>query len=83
MDALKRSLASEKQSAPPAQGQGQEAAQGRPGQREMLLPICRQARKGSAEEGGATGAHGRPIEKSGIMRRASRRRRFLPPLNGK
>ena len=72
MDALKRSLASEKQSAPPVKAKGKKPRKAVAGQREMLLPISGKAREGSAEESGASGAHSRPIEKSGIMRRASR-----------
>jgi len=39
MDALKRSLASEKQSAPPASAKGKKPRKRVEGQREMLLPI--------------------------------------------
>src|SRR5436309_4185655 len=39
MDALKRSLASEKQAAPPAKAKGKKPAKRAEGQREMLLPI--------------------------------------------
>ena len=39
MDALKRSLASEKQSAPAAKAKGKKPAKRAEGQREMLLPI--------------------------------------------
>src|ERR1700732_1568675 len=39
MDALKRSLASEKQSAPPASAKGKKPRRAASGQREMLLPI--------------------------------------------
>src|SRR6266849_4209285 len=39
MDALKRSLASEKQSAPPATAKGKKPRKAASGQREMLLPI--------------------------------------------
>jgi len=39
MDALKRSLASEKQSAPPANAKGKKPRKAAAGQREMLLPI--------------------------------------------
>ena len=39
MDALKRSLASEKQSAPAAKAKGKKPRKGAEGQREMLLPI--------------------------------------------
>jgi DNA end-binding protein Ku len=39
MDALKRSLASEKQSAPPAKEKGKKPRKAAAGQREMLLPI--------------------------------------------
>jgi DNA end-binding protein Ku len=39
MDALKRSLASERQSAPPAKAKGKKPRKAIPGQREMLLPI--------------------------------------------
>src|ERR1700723_3531879 len=39
MDALKRSLASEKQSAPPAKAKGKKPRKAVAGQREMLLPI--------------------------------------------
>ena len=39
MDALKRSLASEKQSAPPAKAKGKKPRKAAAGQREMLLPI--------------------------------------------
>jgi DNA end-binding protein Ku len=40
MDALKRSLASERQSAPPAKTQGKKPRKRVEGQREMLLPIA-------------------------------------------
>src|ERR1700694_2176034 len=39
MDALKRSLASERQSAPPAKAKGKQPRKAAAGQREMLLPI--------------------------------------------
>ena len=39
MDALKRSLASEKQSAPPLAAKGKKPRKAASGQREMLLPI--------------------------------------------
>jgi DNA end-binding protein Ku len=39
MDALKRSLASEKQSAPPVTAKGKKPRKAASGQREMLLPI--------------------------------------------
>ncbi len=48
------------------QGQRQEAAQGRSRPARDAAADQRQARKGSAEEGGAAGAHGRAIEESGI-----------------
>jgi DNA end-binding protein Ku len=47
MDALKRSLASEKQSAPPAKAKGKKPRKAAAGQREMLLPI---SGKGAAPE---------------------------------
>ena len=52
-------------------GQGQEAAQGRRRPARDAAADQRQTRQGSAEEGGAAGAHRRPIEKGGIIRRAS------------
>jgi DNA end-binding protein Ku len=47
MDALKRSLASEKQSAPPVKAKGKKPRKAAAGQREMLLPI---SGKGAAPE---------------------------------
>jgi DNA end-binding protein Ku len=48
MDALKRSLASEKQSAPPAKAKGKKPRKRIAGQREMLLPIT--GKRGAKEE---------------------------------
>ena len=82
MDALKRSLANEKQAAPAAAGkrkgsrqsQGQEAAQGSqwPARNAAADQRQRQARRqgdgqGSAEEGSETGARARPIEEGRLM----------------
>jgi DNA end-binding protein Ku len=51
MDALKRSLASEKQSAPAAKVKGKKPRKPVPGQREMLLPIAgKRAAKEAAKE---------------------------------
>ena len=76
MDALKRSLASEKQSAPPRKRQRQEAAQGRLRPARDAAADQRQARRqgrtksARAEEGREAGARARPIEKGGINARA-------------
>jgi DNA end-binding protein Ku len=48
MDALKRSLANEKQAAPPAKAKGKKAGRAA-GQREMLLPISGSGRRASKE----------------------------------
>jgi DNA end-binding protein Ku len=50
MDALKRSLASEKQSAPAAKAKGKKAAKAASGQREMLLPISGSGKRAAKEE---------------------------------
>ncbi len=78
MDALKRSLANEKQSTPPAAAtKGKKPRKRIEGQREMLLPDQRQARsqrngqgrsQGTAQEGRQAGPRVRPSEKSGIAR---------------
>ena len=77
MDALKRSLASEKQSAPPAKAKGKKSGTAASGQREMLLPISGKRAQGrskgaSAEEGREVGARAGPVEKSRIARPPSR-----------
>ena len=72
MDALKRSLASEKQSAPPAKAKGKKPRKAVAGQREMLLPISGngKARQGRAEEGREAGTRlRRPVEEGGIAGR--------------
>jgi DNA end-binding protein Ku len=50
MDALKRSLASEKQSAPPAKNKGKKPRKAASGQREMLLPISGSGKRAAREE---------------------------------
>jgi DNA end-binding protein Ku len=50
MDALKRSLASEKQSAPAAKAKGKKAGKRVEGQREMLLPISGSGKRAAKEE---------------------------------
>jgi len=50
MDALKRSLASEKQAAPPAKAKGKKAGKAASGQREMLLPISGSGKRAAKEE---------------------------------
>ena len=71
MDALKTSLASEKQSPAPAKAKGKKPKKRVAGQREMLLPICRQRqarRQGRAEEGGKAGPRARrAIEEGRII----------------
>ncbi|TMJ21035.1 MAG: Ku protein [Alphaproteobacteria bacterium] len=49
MDALKRSLASEKQAAPPAKAKGKKAGKAASGQREMLLPISGSGKRAKEE----------------------------------
>ena len=74
MDALKRSLASERPSAPPAaKAKGKKPRKAASGQREMLLPISGKRAEGRAEEGGEAGARTGSIEKGRIVRRPSRR----------
>ena len=80
MDALKKSLASERQAPPATKDQRQEAAQGRFRPARNAAADQRQARQGRAkgsgiEEGGETGAcDGRPLEKGRLMPQPSRRR---------
>jgi DNA end-binding protein Ku len=50
MDALKRSLASEKQPAPPAKTKGKKPRKAVAGQREMLLPISGSGKRAAREE---------------------------------
>ncbi|TMJ50668.1 MAG: Ku protein [Alphaproteobacteria bacterium] len=50
MDALKRSLASEKQSAPAAKAKGRKAGKAASSQREMLLPISGSGKRAAKEE---------------------------------
>jgi DNA end-binding protein Ku len=50
MDALKRSLASEKQSAPATKAKGKKAGKAAAGQREMLLPISGSGKRAAKEE---------------------------------
>jgi DNA end-binding protein Ku len=50
MDALKRSLANEKQSAPAVKAKGKKAAKAAAGQREMLLPIAGSGKRAAKEE---------------------------------
>src|SRR5205807_9779965 len=50
MDALKRSLATEKQSAPAAKAKGKKAGKTASGQREMLLPISGSGKRAAKEE---------------------------------
>jgi len=50
MDALKRSLASEQQSAPPAKAKGKKPRKAAAGQREMLLPISGSGKRAAREE---------------------------------
>jgi DNA end-binding protein Ku len=50
MDALKRSLAGEKQSAAPAKGKGKKSGKRVEGQREMLLPISGSGKRAAKEE---------------------------------
>ena len=50
MDALKRSLASEKQSAPATKAKGKKAGKAASGQREMLLPISGSGKRAAKEE---------------------------------
>jgi DNA end-binding protein Ku len=50
MDALKRSLASEQQSAPPARAKGKKPRKAAAGQREMLLPISGSGKRAAKEE---------------------------------
>ena len=50
MEALKRSLASEQQSAPPARAKGKKPRKAAAGQREMLLPISGSGKRAAREE---------------------------------
>jgi DNA end-binding protein Ku len=50
MDALKRSLASEQPSAPPARAKGKKPRKAAAGQREMLLPISGSGKRAAKEE---------------------------------
>ena len=50
MDALKRSLASEQPSAPPARAKGKKPRKAAAGQREMLLPISGSGKRAAREE---------------------------------
>jgi DNA end-binding protein Ku len=50
MDALKRSLAGEKQSAPAAKAKGKKAVKAASGQREMLLPISGNGKRAAKEQ---------------------------------
>jgi len=50
MDALKRSLASEQQSAPATKAKGKKAGKAASGQREMLLPISGSGKRAAKEE---------------------------------
>ena len=50
MDALKRSLASEQQPAPPARAKGKKPRKAAAGQREMLLPISGSGKRAAKEE---------------------------------
>jgi DNA end-binding protein Ku len=50
MDALKRSLANEKQTAPAAKAKGKKAGKAASGQREMLLPIAGSGKRAAKEE---------------------------------
>ena len=50
MDALKRSLASEKQSAPAAAAKGKKPRKAAAGQREMLLPISGSGKRAAKQE---------------------------------
>ena len=50
MEALKRSLASEQQSAPPARAKGKKPRKAAAGQREMLLPISGSGKRAAKEE---------------------------------
>ena len=50
MDALKRSLASEQQPAPPARAKGKKPRKAASGQREMLLPISGSGKRAAKEE---------------------------------
>src|SRR6201991_698128 len=50
MDALKRSLASEKQTAPPEKAKGKKPRKAAAGQREMLLPISGSGKRAAKEE---------------------------------
>ena len=76
MDALKKSLANEKQAAPPAKAKGKKSKRIE-GQREMLLPIAggqRQARRqGRTEEGGKAGASPCPRQEGRLARARHRR----------
>ena len=79
MDALKRSLANERQPAPPARIKGKKPKKRIEGQREMLLPISgKGAAQGRNKDAGAqksrqTGARARSIEKGRLGQRHSRR----------
>jgi DNA end-binding protein Ku len=50
MDALKRSLASEQPSAPPARAKGKKPRKAASGQREMLLPISGSGKRAAKEQ---------------------------------
>ena len=83
MDALKRSLASEKAARPCRQtAKGKKPRKAAPGQREMLLPISGKRAKEAPKKAERPCARP-PDRKRRDNAAASRRRRFLPPLNGK
>ena len=50
MDALKRSLASERPSPPPAKAKGKKPRKAAAGQREMLLPISGSGKRAAKEQ---------------------------------
>ena len=78
MDALKRSLASEKQSGSPAKAGGKKPRKGGLGAARDAAADQRQARQGRVEKGGEAGAHPCPVEKGRIVRRPCRQRALNP-----
>ena len=71
MDALKRSLASEKQSAPPAKAKGKKPRKAVAGQREMLLPISgKRAAKQEAKTETKAPAAKKPVRSSARAKKA-------------
>ena len=74
MDALKRSLASERENHSCREDQGQEVAQGRRGPARDAAADQRQAGQGRAEKGGEASALVRPIKKGRIVQQPWGRR---------